>query len=34
MTDCPGVLAARRQGRPGLAVLQPCEALSINTVTN
>ena len=32
LTDCPGVLKER--GRPVLALnrLQPCEALSINTV--
>jgi bifunctional UDP-N-acetylglucosamine pyrophosphorylase / glucosamine-1-phosphate N-acetyltransferase len=32
ITDCPGVL--KREGKPveALPVLQPCEALSINTV--
>jgi bifunctional UDP-N-acetylglucosamine pyrophosphorylase / glucosamine-1-phosphate N-acetyltransferase len=32
ITDCPGVL--KREGKPveALSVLQPCEALSINTV--
>lgn len=32
LTDCPGVLLAAGQAVMALNVLQPCEALSINTV--
>jgi bifunctional UDP-N-acetylglucosamine pyrophosphorylase / glucosamine-1-phosphate N-acetyltransferase len=32
LTDCPGVLKAAGQPVEALCVLQPCEALSINTV--
>jgi bifunctional UDP-N-acetylglucosamine pyrophosphorylase/glucosamine-1-phosphate N-acetyltransferase/UDP-N-acetylglucosamine pyrophosphorylase len=31
LTDCPGVLKARGELVEALCVLQPCEALSINT---
>jgi bifunctional UDP-N-acetylglucosamine pyrophosphorylase/glucosamine-1-phosphate N-acetyltransferase/UDP-N-acetylglucosamine pyrophosphorylase len=32
LTDCPGVLKAAGQRVDALCVLQPCEALSINTM--
>ena len=32
LTDCPGILRAEGKIVEALAVLQPCEALSINTV--
>ena len=32
VTDCPGILKAENKEVQALAVLQPCEALSINTV--
>lgn len=32
LTDCPGILRAEGKRVEALAVLQPCEALSINTV--
>jgi bifunctional UDP-N-acetylglucosamine pyrophosphorylase/glucosamine-1-phosphate N-acetyltransferase/UDP-N-acetylglucosamine pyrophosphorylase len=31
LTDCPGVLKAAGEAVDALCVLQPCEALSINT---
>jgi bifunctional N-acetylglucosamine-1-phosphate-uridyltransferase/glucosamine-1-phosphate-acetyltransferase GlmU-like protein len=32
LTDCPGVLKEAGERVDALCVLQPCEALSINTV--
>lgn len=32
LTDCPGILRAKGKDVRALAVLQPCEALSVNTV--
>ena len=32
LTDCPGVLKAAGKRVEALCVLQPCEALSINTL--
>lgn len=34
VTDCPGILKAAAQDVRALAVLKPCEALSINTVSD